>query len=592
MWYWTTKILSILGGIVAVALGIFLLRLISRGRRKKRMRRPGLLELHLDGALPEANPSGGLRSLLSGPSLTVVGLLDGLDRAARDPKIKGLVLRISAPMIGLARVQEIRDAILRFSASGKPTFAFAETFGEAQNGIASYYLATACSNITMQPSGDLNFVGFAAQTPFLKGSLEKLGVTPRLAHRKAYKNAMNMFTEEDYTPEHRESVDRLLSEMLEQILEGVSERRGQDIALLRDLLDQSPLSAEQAMESKLIDGVLYRDELYDELKEKLPRKTQVLSLSNYIAKGRYPTKKGTRVALIHGLGGVARGRSRPSGLSGQTNMGSDTICAAFRDAIKDKKVKAILFRVDSRGGSYVASDTIWRMVKKARERGKVVVATMGDIAGSGGYYVAMAANKVLAQPGTLTGSIGVVGGKMLTQRFWERLGVQWRLLLTNENADLFSSHTDYSEKQWAQFQQNLDRIYGDFVSKVAESRALTEEEAEAVAQGRVWSGRDALTNRLVDQLGGFHEALACIRSELDLGADAALQLRLFPVRKTLWVRLLGRGRPEEPRPLQDAIEGIQGQLAQMQELTAQAGLTPPSGVIQMDDLGVFRSITS
>ena len=591
MWYWTTKVLTILGGIVAVAVVLVLLRLILKGRKKKRMRRPAVLELVLDGPIPETSPQGGVMSLLAKSPVTLPTILDGLERAARDPKVRGLVVRIGTPGIGLARIQELRDAILRFAESNKSTIAFAETFGEGQNGLGAYYLASACSKIVVQPSGDVNLIGFAAQTPFLKKSLEKLGVTPRLDHRKAYKNALNMFTHDDYTPEHKEATERLLSEMLRQMLEDISATRGVSIERLKELLELAPLSAEEALQNQLVDAVQYRDEVFDALTETSPKKTERRSFSSYAAKGRFAQRKGTEVAVIYGVGGVTRGRSRSSGLSGKTNMGSDSVCAAFRDAIANKKIKAILFRVDSRGGSYVASDTIWRMVQKARARGKVVVASMGDVAGSGGYFVAMAADKVIAQPGTLTGSIGVVAGKMLTHDFWERLGVQWKLIQTNDNADLFSSHKDYSEAQWARFQETLDRIYQDFVGKVADARKLSIEQAEAVAQGRVWSGADAHKHGLVDALGGRHEALAAIRDALKLKPEAPLKLRTVPAPRGKLELLFGRDRAEDPRPLQDAALSVQEQLNAMHTLLEQTGLKRADGVVQMEDAEVLSLLT-
>ncbi|MGH7960196.1 MAG: S49 family peptidase, partial [Candidatus Binatia bacterium] len=348
-----------------------------------------------------------------------------LVQASQDKRVVALVARVDAADMGLAQVQEIRDAILAFRSTGKLAIAHAETFGEFGPGNSAYYLATAFDEIYLQPSGDVGLTGLIAESPFVRGTLEKLGVTPRFDHRGEYKNAMNMFTEYQYTAPHREAVQTIMESLFKQIVQGIATTRKLPEEKVRELVDRGPFLGQQAVEAKLVDGLAYWDQITANVKEKAGKDAQRLSLLKYLRRAGRPYAEGTTIALIYGVGSVHRGKSEYDPLFGGSSMGSDTVAAALRAAIKDEQVKAILFRIDSPGGSYVASDTIWRETIRAKEAGKPVIVSMSDVAGSGGYFVAMSADKIVAQPATITGSIGVFAGKMLTNGLWNKIGLSW-----------------------------------------------------------------------------------------------------------------------------------------------------------------------
>ena len=454
-----------------------------------------------------------------------------LERAERDPKVVGLVARLGAAKIGVADIQEIRAAVMRFRQSGKFAVAFAETFGEFSNGLGAYYLATGFDEVWMQPSGDIGLVGLHLESPFLRGVLDKLGVKPRLDQRKEYKNAMNMFTEKAMTPAHREAMTKIGEGVYGQFVKAVSEARKLSVEEVRATVDKGPLLGSEAQVAKLVDKLGYRDEFYGAAKQRAGQNAQLLYLHKYADRVEPLHKKGPKVALIYGVGGVARGKSSTDPLSGSFTMGSDTVTAGFRAAIADKDVKAILFRVDSPGGSYVASDAIWQEVGRARRAGKPVVVSMGNVAGSGGYFVAMAADKIVAQPGTITGSIGVLGGKMIPTELWEKIGLSFDAVQLGKNAGFFSMNRDYSPEEWARFQAWLDRVYDDFTSKVAQGRKLDKQRVLELAKGRIWTGEDAKALGLVDELGGLHTALKLCKQLTSLTDAQEVELVTFPQEK-------------------------------------------------------------
>jgi protease-4 len=437
----------------------------------------------------------------------------------------------------LAQVQEVRDAIFAFRATGKPAIAYTETFGEAGPGNASYYLATAFDAIYLQPSGDVGLTGLIYEQPFVRGTLDKLGIIPRIDGRKEYKSYRYMFTERKYILPHREAVTRVMESQFGQIVTGISAARKLTEEQVRSLVNTGPFLGQQALDAKLIDGLAYRDGAYETIKRKAGAKAEFLSLSEYRRRAGSPYNKGATIALVYGVGGITRGKSGYEPATGEIIMGSDTVASAIREAVEDKDVKAILFRIDSPGGSYVASDTIWREIINAKKAGKPVVASMGGTAASGGYFIAMAADKIVAQPGTITGSIGVFGGKMITTGFWNKLGVTWDEVHTSKNANAWTQTSDFTPAQRARFSQWLDRVYDDFTAKVSTSRKLSKEDVEKIAKGRIWTGEEAKKLGLVDELGGFPTAVRLVRTAARLPENAPIRLKVFPARKS-WVKVI------------------------------------------------------
>ena len=474
----------------------------------------------------------------AGPELWEI--VAAIERAAEDDRVVGLAARVGSSGMGLARIQELRDAVRTFRRSGKPAYAFAESFGEFGPGNGAFYLAAAFEKIYLQPSGDVGLTGLLAQSYFLKGTLEKLDVKYSLEQRKEYKGIKEMFTEDGYTAAQREALTRILESLTEQLTAGISKGRGLSRATVGDLMLRAPFSAQEALEAKLVDGLHYRDEVDGLIREKLGPDVAFLPLSRYRRRLEEKDGDSATVALIYGLGQVHRGSSRYRTLTGENSMGSDSIARAFRRAANDDDVRAIIFRVDSPGGSYVASDVIWREVRQARKRGKPVIVSMGNVAGSGGYFIAAPADRIVAQPATLTGSIGVAAGKVVTRGLWDKLGVSWDQVAGNTNATFWSTLQDYDPNQRKRLERLLDVVYDDFVSKVAQGRKLPREEVMAVAKGRVWTGADAREHGLVDELGGYAATLRAVREAAGIEPDTAIRLRLFPRRKST-LRLLAEG---------------------------------------------------
>ncbi|MEU6035798.1 signal peptide peptidase SppA [Actinomadura sp. NPDC047616] len=505
---------------------------------------PLVLELDLTDGLVETPPADPLTAIMSMRRTHLRDVLDGLRRARRDERVRALVVKVAGG-VPVAMAQEVRDAVRALREAGKLTVAWAETFGEGGHGSVPYYLATAFDRIYLQPSGEVGLTGVALEEPFLAGALEKAGIQPRFAQRHEYKTMANTFMEQGYTPEHRESSQRLVDSLGEQLVAGIAAARGLPEDKVRDLVDRGPLLAGEALEEGLVDRLGYRDQVYADLRAEVGPQAQLRYVSRYnrtqgLAKRLPQPGRQDVVALINGQGPIRLGRSGRGGpLPGQgLAMGSDTIGAAFRAAVKDDRVKAIVFRVNSPGGSAVASDAIWREVVLARKAGKPVIVSMGNVAASGGYYVAMAADTIVAQPGTITGSIGVVVGKAVVNGLLDRLGVGMGSVADGDHARMFSATKDFSDSEWERVNASLDRIYEDFTAKAAEGRGLSRERVHELARGRVWTGADAKDNGLVDELGGLDHALDLARKKAGLPEDA-------PVRSYPHVSPLERLRPAE-----------------------------------------------
>jgi protease-4 len=535
------RFLAILGALWLVAMVIMIVAVIgSKGTVPEKT----ILEADFEQALPEDIPDNPTAKFLMNERPTVRDVVDAIDRGAEDDRVVGMVAKIGAPPLGMAKVQEIREAVQRFRAHKKFAIAYAETFGEFGPGNGAYYLATAFDQIYLQPSGDIGLTGIIMETPFVKGTLSKLGMTFHGDHRYEYKNALNFFTENKYTPPHREAMTALMTSWFNQMKEGICQARQIAPEKFQAMVDAGPYLGKEAVEAKLVDGVAYRDEVYINARSKAGARAQFLYLAKYLDRAGRPHDRGKAIALIFGVGGVTRGKSDYDPVQGSQNMGSDTVAGAIRAAAAEKDVKAILFRVDSPGGSYVASDTIWREVVNARKAGKPVIVSMGDLAGSGGYFVAMAADKIVAQPGTITASIGVLGGKVLTSGLWDKVGLSWDEVHQGNNATMFTGTHDYTPAEWARFEAWLDRVYIDFTSKVTDGRKLPKEKVLEIAKGRIWSGQDAKNLGLVDELGGYDTALNLARKAANIPDGEDVRIIVYPRPKTLLQSLLQRQGPD------------------------------------------------
>ncbi|MEM7583940.1 MAG: signal peptide peptidase SppA [Acidobacteriota bacterium] len=520
---------------VMVALGLLIAFALGQANFNPRMLAgKTILQVDLETAVLEYVPPDPIAQLTMKEAPQMRPLVEALTRAATDDDVVGLIARVGQGGLGIAQLQEIRDAVIAFRAAGKPAYAYAETFGEVSSGNASYYLATAFDKIYLQPAGDVNVTGLMLASSFFRGTLDKLGIVPRLGHRYEYKNARNVYTETEMTAAHREASESLMRSIFEQMTQGMAEGRDLSVDELKQRIAAGPYYGQEAVDAGLVDGLAYRDEVYDEIEQATDGRASFQNLRPYLQQAGRVWGKGTTVALIYGVGGITRGESQYSPLNGSANMGSDTVATAFRAAVEDSKVKAILFRIDCNGGSYVASDTVLREVTRAREAGKPVIVSMGNVAASGGYFVAAEADKIVAQPSTITGSIGVVGGKLVTAGLWEKIGLSWDAVETSANASMWSANYDYTDEQWARQSDWLDRVYEDFTARVAAGRDLPLDKVREIAKGRVWTGVQAKELGLVDALGGYTVAIDLVREALGLEPGASIKLRPFPVPKTFW----------------------------------------------------------
>jgi protease IV len=535
------RFLAILGALWLVGLGIVLFALMgSKGKVPSKT----ILEANFEHALVEDIPESPTAKLMLTDRQTLRDAVDAIDRGANDDRVVGMVAKIGAAPMGMAQVQEIREAVERFRARKKFAVAYAETFGEFGPGNSAYYLATAFDQIYLQPSGDIGLTGIMFESPFIKGTLAKLGVTFHGDHRYEYKNALNFYTESKYTAPHKEAMTALMNAWFGQIRDGICLARQIAPEKFQSIVDAGPYLGKEAVDAKLVDALAYRDEVYDQVKKKAGDGAELLYLDKYLDRAGRPHDHGKNIALIFGVGGVTRGKSDYDPVQGAVNMGSDTVAGAIRAAVADKDIKAILFRVDSPGGSYVASDTIWREVVKARQAGKPVIVSMGDLAGSGGYFVAMGADKIVAQPGTITASIGVLGGKMVTSGLWDKVGLSWDEIHQGNNATMFTGTHDYTPAEWARFEAWLDRVYLDFTGKVADGRKLPKEKVLEIAKGRIWSGADAKNLGLVDELGGYDTALKLVKKAVGIPDGDEVKLVVYPRPKTFFQAVIARQTPD------------------------------------------------
>ncbi|RJS21206.1 signal peptide peptidase SppA [Corallococcus sp. H22C18031201] len=486
-----------------------------------------VLELDLDQPLPEYVLDESFAGAFGKRPTTVRDVVDALEKAGSDPRVKSVVARVGSPG-SAAQAQELRDAVQAFRAKGKRAVAYADSLGESGNGTGAYYLASAFDEIYIQPSGDVALTGISIETPFARDAFTKFGVVPHFSKRAEYKNAVDTYTEQDYTAPHREATERFTGSLYGQIVRGVAEGRKMTEAQVRDLIDHAPYFGKEALEAKLVDGLRYRDEVYDDLKKQAGEGAQLLYADKYLERAGRPHTRGDTIALIYGVGELVRGKSQSNPLSGGQAMGGDSVAAAFRKAVEDPRVKAIVFRVDSPGGSYVASDTVRREVQRARDAGKPVIVSMGTYAASGGYFVSMDADKIVAQPGTLTGSIGVYSGKFVTADFWAKLGVNFDAVSQGRNANMYSSDSDFTPEEMQRFENSLDQIYADFTTRAAAGRKIPVEQLRDVARGRVWTGEDASARGLVDALGGYPKAIELAKEAAKLPKDAPVNIVEFP----------------------------------------------------------------
>jgi protease-4 len=545
----TAKVLLIVGGILFVLLivGIIGIVLIAGSLGKPDVPNNSVLVLSISGDLPDYLPEEPLAKAFGIPEKqSFTTLLTQLRKAKVDNRIGAVMLDISFPGIGWGKADELREAIKDVRSSGKPVYAYMEIGTNRE-----YYIATAADKIFLPPSGDIYVNGFAAEAMFYKGSLDKLGIeTDVIQIGPKYKNAPDQYTRTTMGEGQKEVINAVLDEYYGRMTAAIAESRKKSPEDVKALIDGAPYNAIAAKSQGLIDEAFYQEQVYDELKTRLGYKTdekiRTISGSDYreIRADSLGLNNGERVAVIFASGAINIGNSNNSPFGGQM-VGSDTIVKAVNDAAADTSIKAIVLRVDSPGGSALASDLMWYALENAKAK-KPVVVSMSDVAASGGYYIACNANKIVAEPSTVTGSIGMFMGKPVVKGLYNWLGISNEYTMRGKNAGIFRETEHWTPEEKAKMTQQANGVYYDnFVPKVAKGRGKTNEEVDGLGQGRVWTGTQAKERGLVDEFGGLEKAIEIAKQLADLPADKDVRRIAYPEAKSFFETLMGGGASTE-----------------------------------------------
>jgi protease IV len=515
--------------LIAVAVSISaigMLILVSAVGREPQVTSNSTLVLRVGGNLGEMDAGGVFGSFIEGPP-TVRAVVDMLKRAKTDKRITSVILKPSGAGALWGKVQEVRDAVTDFRRSGKPVIAFLEYGGEQE-----FYLSTACDKVFLLPTATLDLTGMASYELFLRGMLDKIGAYPDALHIGEYKTYSNTFTQHTYTPAHREMAESLNNDMFDQLVRGIADGRKKSEADVKTLIDHGPFLPEDALKAGLIDDLAYEDELDDKVKLG-SGKLHYLDMNDYrqVTTGSSFTS-GPKIAVIYATGLIASGKSTYDTTGGEV-VGSETLIEYLRKARADSAIKAIVLRVDSPGGSAIASDVIWREVVLTKNQ-KPLVASMSDVAASGGYYIAMPAHAIVAEPSTLTGSIGVVLTKFVIDGTLKKLGMNMEGVSQGKYADMYSPVRPFSPQERARMAENMQATYDTFVEKAAQGRNTTPERIDAIGQGRVWTGRQAKQIGLVDELGGLDRAIALAKQRAKIAQDTEVELVIYPPKRSIY----------------------------------------------------------
>jgi protease-4 len=514
----------VLAGVAASAAGLFVVRLLLAGAPA--VPDQATLFLRIRGDLSETDPPTVIGPFLPTAQPTVRSVVDTLRRARTDDRIAALLVMPTGTPALWAKTQEVRDAILEFKTSGKPTVAWLE-----QGGDQEYYLATACDRVYLQPSSRLDLTGLASYDIFLRGTLDRFGVTADLLRVGDYKTAVNTWTEKGYTPAHREMAESLTRDTLEQLVRGIAQGRGKTLDEVRALVDDGPFLPEDALKAGLVDDLLYEDQLDDEGLLSLEAEHSIeADVYKGVGLPGLRLERGPRIAVVYAVGTISSGRSGESAWG--PVLGSETLIQAIRTVRADDGVKAMVLRIDSPGGSGVASDAVWRELMLTRSQ-KPLVVSMSDLAASGGYYIALPGHALVAQPGTLTGSIGVYGGKFVVSGAFEKLGGRVEGVEAGRHAGMQSAARPYTDAERRKVEAQLSAFYDQFVEKVAQARHATPERIDALAQGRVWTGAQARALGLVDELGGLARAIELARERARIPPAVDVEIVTYPAKRRL-----------------------------------------------------------
>ncbi|UCD83786.1 MAG: signal peptide peptidase SppA [Deltaproteobacteria bacterium] len=505
-------------------------------------RRYNILELEIRGRIMEERYPPTFFPKLPHPRMALKDILDIIAKAKGDPKIRGLLLKIQNNSMGWAKTQELRDTLLDFRSSGKILLAFLE-----QAGTRDYCLASASDAVVMVPSAQLILMGLSTEVTFFKEALDKLNVQADLEHMGEYKSASELYTRTGMSRAHREALNSILDRLYDQVATSIARGRKMSVARVKRLIDQGPFLGKEAKQAGLIDELLYEDQLEDYLKSRINTKPVRIKYGRYLRLSRWdyhpldPWEDIPRIALIYATGLIKSGESWDLPFR-ERAVGAATINEAIRKARKDERTKAIVLRVDSPGGSGVASDLIWREVSLTRGV-KPIAASMSDNAASGGYYIAAAADWITAEPGTFTGSIGAISGKINLRGLYDRLGLRKEIITRGKKAALFSDYSGFTPSERKRIRYEIKEFYRGFIQKVAQGRGMKRPEVDSVAQGRVWTGEQACQIGLIDELGGIKQAISWAKKKAKIPEEVCPIIDIYPRPRRFFYHPLKFGLP-------------------------------------------------
>lgn len=515
--------------LVALSLSFFFHRL---GPQEAEVAKNSYLEIRLEGQLKDYTSATPWGELFPSRAISLYDTWMNLRKASLDSRIKAVVIKFGLLEADWAKIEELRQSVLEFRKSGKPVIAYFEELTEADK---EYYLATACDKIVMHPLGWIGVNGLAAYVPFFKGTLDRLGITAEFEHIEEYKTAYNQFTEKGFTSAHKEMLQSIYDDIFANYLEQIASARKKSPDQMRQLIDTGYFRGNGAIESGLVDELAYEDQLFQ--MAGLEKYKELIRISNEkyssVNPGQFGLNQGQKIALIFASGTILPGTEE------RVALGSEAFTHWLRAAVKDKTIKAIVVRVDSPGGSALGSDVIWHELVKARAE-KPVVISMSGLAGSGGYWIALGGHKIIAQPQTLTGSIGVIAGKFSFEGLMEKLDINTEKLVIGKNADAFSFYRPFSPEERKILKEEISYLYEQFLERVATARNLPVEEVDRIGRGRVWTGNQAKKLNLVDELGGFFQAIDAARSLAGIPTEEEIRLVVWPKKRSFWDIVFGR----------------------------------------------------
>jgi len=533
---WLLVMLAIIGGIssvVFVALFIMVDKAIEEHSAPKTVSidQGDYLILELDRNLNSGTTDNPLELLTSGRGYNYNDMILTLRQAAKDPKIDGVVARLGGRSFSPATAQELADTMAEFRKSGKTTLLYSESL---HGGLPAIAVASSFEHVWLQPSGMYGLQGLAIEAPYLESMLNDYGIEAEFIQRHEYKGAMEFLTQNSMTAPVKSNMSSLLNSLSGSMMELVANGRKIPVETVKALAETGPLLAEDAQKNKLVDRLAYTGEFNKFVKDTFSGKG--VSLQAY-SKSLPDADTDKTIALITASGQILPGDGEAGPFADQDIIFARPVSKAIRDAAKDK-VGAILLRINSPGGDYAGSDTIYSAILDAREAGVPVIVSMGDTAASGGYFIAAAADTIIAEPTTITGSIGVIGGKVSLSGLWDKLGINWTTLKTTQTADMWSSNHSFTATERAWMNRFMDAAYKDFTGKVATGRKLTPEAVDAIARGRVFSGQDAKAKGLVDDLGGLYVALQHAKRSAGIPAEQQAEIISYPRKRSLQENLM------------------------------------------------------